>query len=239
MIDNRMIRAAAAVLVLTGSLVSLNAQAAVASASATVFDLTDSSGLLSFSNYSYLVDASTPTQSGFSAGSSPSYYSFTESSGSNYSYAEAGVDSVFNMPTTVAGAYGAGKGASTAAWYLDWVSAATGTVNLDLSYLSSWTVSGLQAGETGIASSSISLLVDGTPYKSELLNFYNNVNGNNSSISDLYLSFAVIAGQTGSISIALASNAITAPVPLPAGVWLFGSGLLGMGRFVRRRVVAA
>ncbi len=41
--------------------------------------------------------------------------------------------------------------------------------------------------------------------------------------------------NTGDLTYNIASGASTAPVPLPAAIWLLGSGLLGMAGIARRR----
>ena len=59
---------------------------------------------------------------------------------------------------------------------------------------------------------------------------------------DYFVSFfgkAHRLGQYGiSISRAGGSSIASSPVPLPAGVWLFGSGLLGLAGVVRRKTVS-
>jgi hypothetical protein len=138
-------------------------------------------------------------------------------------------------PGTSAGAVDQGQGSATVLWTFDWVATQTGKASIDLSYLFSATVQNLLPGETGIASSDITLLLDGTSLKSEALNFFNNVNGNTSGLDDLLLSFDVITGQSGTFTVSAASNALVAPVPLPAGIWLLGSSLVGLAGLMRRR----
>jgi len=226
----------ATTIVASSSLLSIEAQAAAASATTTLFSLTDSSGLLTFSNNSYLVEAQTPIHDQFGTGSSPLSFSLNDFPSSASAAADA--DGTFPLDTSAgvnAGLGNSGRGAATAAWYLDWQASATGTVTLDLNYLFSYTVANLLSGETGIASSYISVLVDGTQSQADVLRFYNNINGDNSGITDLFLTFNVTAGQKGSLSITAASNAVAAPVPLPAGLWLLGSGIVGLAGLVRRK----
>jgi hypothetical protein len=209
------------------------AQAAAVSATASITDVTTS--LLTLSNDQYLNDASTPLHSGFSTGTVLQDYNFTDSA-PNGNLSFASIDPTFApAPGTSAGAIGSGSGSATVLWSFDWQATGTGTASIDLGYLFSATVQNLLAGETGIASSDITLLLDGTSLKSEALNFFNNVNGNTSGLSDLLLTFGVSEGQTGSFTVTAASNALVAPVPLPAGIWLFGSALLGLTRVLRRR----
>jgi hypothetical protein len=47
---------------------------------------------------------------------------------------------------------------------------------------------------------------------------------------------AVASGGTDRVDNFMVTGSAAAPVPLPAAVWLLGGGLLGLGRFVRRRV---
>jgi hypothetical protein len=213
---------------------SLPARAAAVSATASITDITTS--MLQLSNDQYLNDASTPFHSGFSTGTVLQSYDFNDSGPNGTSFAS--IDSTFApAPGTSAGASGSGSGSATVLWTFDWIASATGTASIDLGYLYSATVLNLLAGETGIASSDITLLLDGTSTKSEALNFFNNVNGNTSGFSDLLLTFGVTEGQTGTFTVTAASNALVAPVPLPAGIWLLGSSLLGFAGVLRRRKV--
>jgi hypothetical protein len=214
---------------------SLPAQAAAVSATASITDV--STSLLQLSNDLYLNDASTAFQSGFSTGTVLQSYNFNDTT-PNGNTSFASIDPTFApSPGTSAGAIGSGSGSATVLWTFDWTATATGTASIDLGYLYSATVQNLLAGETGIASSDITLLLDGTSNKSEALNFFNNVNGNTSGFSDLLLTFDVMEGQTGAFTVTAASNALVAPVPLPAGIWLFGSSLLGFAGVLRRRKV--
>lgn len=225
--------AAALVLLVCTCAGSLSAQAAAVSATASITDVTTS--LLQLSNDQYLSDASTPLHSGFNTGSVLQGYNFNDTA-PNGDTSFASIDSSFApAPATSAGASGNGQGSATALWTFDWLATGTGTASIDLGYLYSATVQNLAAGETGIASSQVSLLLDGTGLQSDALNFFNNITGNTSGFSDLILTFAVTEGQSGTFTVTAASNALSA-VPLPAGIWLFGSSLVGLAGFLRRRL---
>jgi hypothetical protein len=226
--------AAVLLMLVCASAGSVSAQAAAVSATASITDITTS--LLQLSNDQYLNDASTPFHSGFSTGSVLDSFTFNDTA-PNGNASFASIDSTFApAPGTSAGAVGRGSGSATVLWTFDWEATGTGTASIDLGYLYSATVQNLLSGETGIASSDISLLLDGTSNRSEALNFFNNVNGNTSGFSDLLLSFGVTAGQKGTFTVTAASNALVAPVPLPAGIWLLGSSLLGFAGMLRRKV---
>lgn len=217
-------------------LASIDAHAAAVSATAQIFGI-DGGSLLSFSNDQYLTDVSTPYSNGFNASTTIQNYYFndTQANGnvsfasSDYSFAPA--------PYTTAGAIGSGSGSSTVLWSFDWIATGTGTATFDAEYLYSATVMNYVFGETGIASASISAVLEGTQNKKDVLYYFNNQNGNTFGDEHLTLSFDVIAGQTGTISIAVASNALAAPapVPVPAAAWLMGSALLGLGGIARKR----
>lgn len=221
--------------VLAGQVLTIGAaHAASVSATASIIDRTSS--LLSFSNDQFLSDASTPFQSGFDAGSVLQNYYFNTTAGNgNTSYAQIDNSSA-PFPQTSAGAGHDGKGSATVSWSFDWLATGTGTATLDLQYLYSATVLNIAAGETGKASSFVSVLLDGTHNIQEALYFFNNVNGNTSGINDLVLNFGVNAGDKGTFTVTTASNAIAASVvPIPAAVWLLGSALTGLAGFTRRK----
>jgi hypothetical protein len=220
-----------AIAVLAGAgLLSANAHAASATASAGIFGI-DGGALLTFSNDQYLSDASTPLHSGFNASSVLQNYYFNDTP------SFASIDNSFApAPQTSAGATGNGKGSATVLWSFDWLATGTGTATFDAEYLYSATVANLASGETGIASASISAVLEGTQNKQDVLYYFNNHNGNTYGDEHLTLNFNVIAGQTGTITLAVASNTLVAPaVPVPTAAWLMGSALLGLGGIARRR----
>jgi hypothetical protein len=217
-----------------GGLSSINVHAAAVSATAQIFGI-DGGSLLNFSNDQYLTDVSTPYNSGFNASTAIQNYYFNDTVNGNTSFAASDY-SFAPAPYTTAGATGNGSGNSTILWSFDWVATGTGTATFDAEYLYSATVANLVSGETGIASSSISAILEGTQNKKDLLYYFNNINGNTFGDEHLTLNFDVVAGQTGTISIAVASNTIAAPaVPIPAAAWLMGSALLGLSGIARRR----
>jgi hypothetical protein len=229
------------------SLTAPHAHAAAVSATASVISIEDTFAYLDFTNaatHSFLSDASTPNLSGFDASSVLQSYNFNESNASGSSF--AAIDNTFApMPGTSAGASGSGQGSATVLWSIDWVATGEGTVHLDLGYLYSVTVENLLPGEIGIGSSLISALLEYDPNapalcdacvgSAESFHFFNNQEGNTSGFGTLQLVWEVAAGQTGSLSIVTASNAVAAPVPVPPAVWLLGSALLGLTRVARRR----
>lgn len=220
---------AAAVLVGAG-LLSIDAHAASVTASAGIFGV-DGGALLSFSNNQYMSDASTPLHSGFNASSVLQNYYFNDTP----SFASID-DSLSPAPQTSAGATGNGQGSATVLWSFDWLATGTGAATFDAEYLYSSTVANLLSGETGIASASISAVLEGAQNQQNVLYYFNNQNGNTSGFENLTLNFTVIAGQTGTITLTVASNALAASVvPVPAAAWLMGSALLGLGGVVKCR----
>jgi len=213
--------------------------AAAVSATTSIFDRDFGSSLLSFSNDQYLSDASTPYNSGFDASSVLQNYYFNDTFG-NGDASFASIDNGFApLPQTSAGASNNGSGHATVLWTFDWTATGTGTATLDLDYLYSATVTGYSAGENAVARSFISVLLDGTQNSQEALHYFDDVNGNTAGEGHLVLNFDVAEGDTGTFSVALASDAIAAPVPVPAAVWLFGSALAGLVGLGRRQAVQA
>jgi hypothetical protein len=191
--------------------------------------------LLTLTNNQFLSDASIPGQSGFNTSSVLTGYNFNSSSGGNTSFAQ--IDASFApLPATSAGAVGNGNGSASVLWTFDWEATGTGTAALDFEYLFSATVANWLAGQTGVASSSISAVIDGTSVQGEALRFFNNTNGNDGGFANLALNFGVTAGQRGTATVTVASVASAAqPVPLPAALPLLGGGLLGLFGLGRRR----
>lgn len=223
-----------ATLCLLASTLGANAFAASVSATASVTDLRVT--LLTLSNNQYLSDASTPFDSGFNAGSVLQSYNFNTSTPTGSSF--AAIDNTFDpLPATTAGAIDNGSGNATVLWTFDWTATDTGTATLDVEYLFSAGVFNFAGSnvENALASSSISVLLDGTEIRSEALHYFYNNQNNDSGFQNMLLSFAVVAGQTGTFTVALTSAAMVAPVPLPAGLPLLGSGLLGLLGMARRR----
>lgn len=225
-----------ATLIASIGLISIDAQAASASATAQIFGI-DGGSLLSFSNDQYLTDVSTPYNSGFNASTGVQNYYFNDTQANgNVSFAQSDY-SFAPAPYTTAGALGNGSGSSTILWSFDWIATGAGTATFDAEYLYSATVMNWIFGETGIASASISAVLEGTQNKKDVLYYFNNQNGNTFGDEHLTLNFDVAAGQTGTISIAVASNALVAPapVPVPAAAWMMGSALLGLAGAARKR----
>lgn len=233
-------RSALCVLALGASLgASQSALAAAATATAQITNLT-STGLV-LSNDQFLSDAMTaldarsnPYHSGFNTGSTLNPYFFNDTSAGRTAYAEIS-DQYAPLPETHAGAIKQGFGEATVLWTFDWTASATGQASIDLEYLYSATIMNFQAGERAIASSLVSAFVDGTGISQESFKFFNNRNGDTSGIEDLVLNFAVVAGQKGTITVTTASNALVAPVPVPAAVWLLVSGVASLFGWSRRR----
>ena len=231
---NRMNRAATQA-VMTGAQLPAGA-AQTGSASATDSNLNlDGGALLCFANDQFLSTAKPHYQSGFDASSSLQNYSFITSAPNGDSSFD-GIDySVLAYPLSSAGAVYIVRGAATVLWAFDWLATGTGTATVDLDYLYSATLQTLAAGETGIASSFVSLLRDGTSQQQEALINFSNQDGNTAGENHLLLNFDVNAGDTGSITVAVASNALIAPVPVPGAVWLLGSALAGLVGIARRK----
>jgi hypothetical protein len=217
----------------SAGLLSTAANATNVSATATIQDF--SATMLSFSSAdSYFINASIPGQDSFAIGTSPAAIDL--SNGSSFALVTLH-DDIFDMPYTNAGVLGAGSATSVLQWSMDWVATGTGTAQVLLDYLSSALITNYKNGDGAGVSSLINMMVDGTPLKSEVFNFFSNQAGNVGTFDTLSLLFPVVTGQRGSLTITLASQGYVNPVPLPAAGWLLVSGLLGLGGFVRRRVV--
>jgi hypothetical protein len=221
-----------AVLILLNSafLLCNNAHGATATASAGIFGI-DGGALLNFSNDQYVIDVSTPLQSNSYAGTTLHNYYLNNTP----SFASVD-DSLSPTPQTSAGATGNGRGSATVRWSFDWLATGTGIALFEVEYLYSATLADLLSGETGTASASISAELDGTATKQEVLYFFNGQNGNIFGDEYLTMSFDVVAGQKGTITLSVASHAMVAPpVPIPPAAWLMGSALSGLCAIAKRR----
>ena len=210
------------------------AHAAIVSASTGIFGIGGSANLV-LSNDFYFADASTPFESQFDAGSTLPSWTFTTTQGGNTSHAALGPTFGGAEPTTEAGAIHSGSGSATVQWSFDWTASGSGAAFIDVDYLYSVTLQGLAGGESALASSYISVLRDGTSQRSEALHYLNQAAGNDFDEGHLLLPFDVLAGDWGSFTITLASNALAAPVPEPGTLLLMGAGVVGMGVVRRRR----
>ena len=232
---NKMMRTIGVSALVTGALLGSGAvYAATVTATASITDVTAMG--LTLSNNSFLSDASTPFQSGFDTGSVLQNYNFSTTSPSGTSLAM--IDNSYTpLPQTTAAAITNGSGAATVLWTFDWVADVTGTAMLDVEYLYAATVANLGLGESATASSYVSALLDGTAIGDEAFFYFNNEEGDTSGFNTLGLSFGVSTGQTGTFTLAVASNAVAlAAVPVPAAIWLLGSALAGLTGFARRKV---
>lgn len=195
--------------------------------------------LLSASNDQYLNDASTPFDSHFSVGTELANVEFNSSTGGGTSYAAIFSDFA-PLPQTTASAITDGQGHASVLWTFDWTATSDGLASISLDFLNTAIVQDLLPGETALARSFASLIVDGTTLEESALHFFQSVEGVTGGIETLGLSFAVFAGQTGTFTLALASDAFVAPaVPIPAALPLLGSALLGFGALSRRRKAKA
>jgi hypothetical protein len=232
MSNNKLIKVTAAAVIGAAGFFTAPVYAAAVSATASFLDLSVSN--LTLSNDQYLNDASTPFDSGFSAGSVLENYNFNTSTPGGTSYAAISSDFA-PLPQTTAGAVDKGLGHASVLWTFDWEATATGTASISLDFLSAAILQNLGTGETAFARSYGSVLLDGTNLEDSANYFFNTQTGNVGGIESLGLSFAVLAGQRGTFTLTLSSDAYASPVPVPAALPLLASALFGFGAFARRR----
>jgi hypothetical protein len=231
-----LVKLAAVIAVGTASLLGATAHATAVSATASFTDMTLS--LLTASNHQYLTDASTPFESAFDAGGVLTPFTFNTSTADGVSYAQ--VDDVFApLPGTSAAATTDGEGHATVLWSLDWTALDNGTATISLEYLFNATIANLFSGDRAVARSYASVSLEGTTISNSALYFFDTVQNSVGGFQTLGLSFAVLAGQTGTLTMSLTSDAYVAPVPVPAALPLLGSALLGLFGLARRRRTAA
>lgn len=232
---NRILFKLAAAVLATG-LFTATAHATAVTATSSITDLT--SNRLSFSNNQYLLDASIPNQSAFEVGGLLTPYVLNSSSPGGVSYAQ--IDSSFDpLPGTAAGATKRGDAHASVLWTFDWTATSTGLATVGLEFLFNATIEDLNQGDRAIARSYANLLLDGSQLSDSTLYFFDSVENMAGGFRTLGLSFNVIAGQTGTLTLALNSDAVVAPVPVPAALPLLASGLLGLAGLRRRRKAAA
>src|SRR5512139_2830744 len=157
MSNKKLIQLTAVAVIGAAGLFTAPAQAAAVSATASFLDM--SLTLLQASNDSYLNDASTPFDSGFSVGSVLANYEFNTSTPGDTSYASIS-DLFAPLPQTTASAIGNGQGHASVLWTFDWLATATGTASISLDFLSAAIVQNLGAGESAFARSYASVLLD-------------------------------------------------------------------------------
>jgi hypothetical protein len=206
--------------------------APITSASATASFLDMSLTRLAVTGSSYYVDASTPFFSDFDFALTP--VSFNTSTAGGVSLAQID-NSLSPLPGTHAAAELDGEGHATALWSLDWVATSTGRAFFGLDYLYDATVQSMQAGQRALARSYASLLLEGTSLSDSAVYFLDNVDGNLFDLRTLSLSFDVVAGQTGTFTMALNSDARVVKAPEPAALLLLGSALAGLVVVRRQR----
>lgn len=231
--SNRILSRLAAMAAVLAGLMATPAMAGHVSATASFVDMTLT--LLSASNHQYLNDASTPDESYFNVGTEVGSVELNSTTPEATSYA-----ALFNefapLPQTTASAISDGFGHASVLWTFDWTATETGMAAISLDFLTTAIVQNLLPGESALARSFASVLVDGTTLENSALHFFQSVEGVSGGIETLALTFAVVAGQTGTFTLALASDAFAAPaVPIPAALPLLGSALLGFGLARRRK----
>lgn len=182
------------------------------------------------SNHQYFVEATTPFFSDFDFALTP--LSFNTSTPAGVSFAQ--IQDIFApLPGTSAGATTKGEGHATALWTFDWTATSTGTASVNLEYLFDATIFNLLAGDRAIARSYFSIGLDGTSLFNSALYTFDSVENNVGGFDYLGLSFNVQAGETGSLTMALNSDAYVA-APEPSTLPLLGCALAGLIVFRRR-----
>ncbi|MDN5941658.1 MAG: VPLPA-CTERM sorting domain-containing protein [Nitrospira sp.] len=124
------------------------------------------------------------------------------------------------------------------------VSAAASTYNTLLATSTSATVAGLKADGDGYFDGKFAYSANNFLGHGQTLSFRLNATGQDLDVSDFHL-FSLPGGGAGSYIMASHIQSLpdgsslwvgtVAPVPLPAAVWLFGSGVAGVIAFARRR----
>ena len=237
--NNAKTTALSALAVLAAAVMLTNvANAAAVSATASISDRSGSLLDLSVAN-EYDIIATTKQQEYTHFGTVlPASFSLADSNG----FSAAGISSDNDpFPSVSAGAHGSGAATSSIVWSFDYMATATGLATLDLEYTSIAQAINVAAGETALVSSLINIKRSGVSEAgSEVFNYFSLGNGDTEDIfNHLLYSFNATAGETGSFIVTLAAQSLTAPVPLPAAVWLLGSGLMGLGALRRKRIAVA
>ena len=225
-----------AVAMLAASLFAADAaNAAAVQASAFVSDRTGT--LLDFSmTNDYDVIATTTTLEDTRFSSSLPSVNLSESNG----FAFAQVDNTFDpFPITSAGAHDIGIGTSSVIWSFGYTASGTGTAVLDLSFFTSVDALNVGAGEVAVGSALINVKRSGVQEAGAQAFFFLTGGGHDGQDSHLLYSFNTTAGDIGEFIVTVASQAQVKPVPVPAAVWLLGSGLLGLRALRRKRLAAA
>jgi hypothetical protein len=231
---------ACAALIATAAL-SAGAQAAAVNMTTAVTDLSSSSQL-TLSNNFYFSDfqtylngqsaGATHSEQGFD--SVPTAYNVLEQ-GPGGNFVGADVTTDFGLPGTKASVLGSGYATSTIQWSFDWTASESGAASINLGYLFSPDIVNVGSGENVLARYSIGFMLD-AEHSDSAVNFYKAATSlDDAGFGSLALNFDVLAGQTGSVVLTLTSDALVAPVPLPAGLPLLGSALLGLAGWARRR----
>jgi hypothetical protein len=237
MFNRIILKFTAAAVLAAATLLGTAANATAVTATASFTDLTLTG--LTASNDQYLLDASTPFFSATEAGSVLTPYNLNTSLPAGISIAQ--IDSTFDpaWPSTFAAATTKGEGHATVLWSFDWTATTTGLASIRLEYLFNATIADLNPGDRAVARSYASLLLEGSALTDSALYFFDSVEGDAGGFRNLGLSFAVTAGQKGTFTMALNSDALVAPVPVPAALPLLASGLLGLAGLRRRRKTVA